>query len=142
MVQSCFNLAIEILLFSTFSFLMTLYLHYCGFNLAIEILLFSTLSARPIEEVWGILSFNLAIEILLFSTVVEVGSDSERPHIVSISRSRYFYFQLTSLSTSASTGIVSISRSRYFYFQLRELKRNGVTSYIVSISRSRYFYFQ
>ena len=64
--QTCFNLAIEKLLFSTIGGQHHVNRIYKSFNLAIEKLLFSTCLWFP--AVFRCLRFNLAIEKLLFST--------------------------------------------------------------------------
>ena len=68
-----FNLAIEILFFSTFKHFLWARPQYTRFNLAIEILFFSTQSLA--RQQLGLGSFNLAIEILFFSTAIYWNSD-------------------------------------------------------------------
>ena len=166
------------------------------FNLAIEILLFSRFTAYPIPEK-SIPCFNLAIEILLFSRAIPliIGVAAS---LVSISQSRYFSFQVYHASHSATayqcvfsfnlaieillfsssiyrcsvpipcasrmfqsrnrdtslfklwflvclTNVpfsVSISQSRYFSFQGNRRPSAASAAICVSISQSRYFSFQ
>ena len=65
-----------------------------GFNLAIEILFFSSYALRKALSP-GLSSFNLAIEILFFSRGDLIGFLAFRAtfQVVSISQSRYFSFQ-------------------------------------------------
>ena len=79
---------------------------------------------------WHFASFNLAIEILIFSACrtqreLQIALD------VSISQSRYLYFQLGGTGRIVTELFkVSISQSRYLYFQqLKEAQRRLLHTY-------------
>ena len=86
-----------------------------GFNLAIEMLFFSTESGELDQQV--IVGFNLAIEMLFFSTFEYRFSRRTIPPLVSISQSRCFSFQLNVYCKGCIDCVVSISQSRCFSFQ-------------------------
>ena len=65
--ESCFNLVIEVLLFSTINPATHRCRAHDRFNLVIEVLLFSTSVNRPNPDA-NSFCFNLVIEVLLFST--------------------------------------------------------------------------